>query len=193
MTKTRLEAFSDAVLAIVITIMVLEMKIPHEASFHALLQIWPVFLSYAVSFLLLAIYWGNHHHLIHTIREVKTEILWANLHLLFWLSLVPFATGWMSENHFAPVTVSVYAMLNLICALAYFVLLTVIRNCNRNNEAMLEVLRKQSRKGMLSAFLYIIAIPAAFVHILISGMLIMIVGIMWVIPDKNIERSLKNS
>ena len=191
MTKTRLEAFSDAVLAIVITIMVLELKIPHEATMEALLKLWPVFISYTFSFLMLAIYWGNHHHLVHTIKEVRSGILWANLHLLFWLSLIPFATGWMGENHFSPLTVAAYALLCDLCGIAYYILLLVIKSCNQHNQALLDVLNKQSKKGTLSVILYTIAIPASFMHVAIGGGLLVIVGIMWLIPDRNIERTIR--
>ena len=191
MTKTRLEAFSDAVIAIIITIMVLELKVPHDVSWNALLQLWPVFLSYAASFLMLGIYWGNHHHLVHTIKEVRGGILWANLHLLFWLSLVPFATAWMGENHFATNTVVTYALLADICGIAYYILLMVIKSCNRENQALLQVLQKQSKKGMLSCIIYTAAIGLSFVNAVIGGILIVVVAIMWLIPDRNIERSLK--
>ena len=193
MTKTRLEAFSDAVIAIIITIMVLELKVPHEkeATWHELAGLWKIFLSYAVSFLMLGIYWGNHHHLVHTIKEVRGGIIWANLHLLFWLSLIPFATAWMGENDFKNITVAVYAILADICGLAYFVLLVVLKNCNKDNEQLLAVLRKQSRKGTLSCILYTIAIPVSFYNVLAGGLLIILVAIMWLIPDRNIERSLK--
>jgi uncharacterized membrane protein len=192
MTKTRLEAFSDAVIAIIITIMVLELTVPHETSFNALMKLWPVFLSYAVSFIMLGIYWGNHHHLIHTIKEVRGGILWANLHLLFWLSLIPFATAWMGENHFAKNTVATYALLSDICGVAYYILLMVIKDSNRDNAALLEVLRKQSRKGTLSCIIYTAAFGIAFLNATISGALIVLVAIMWLIPDRNIERSLKD-
>ena len=191
MTKTRLEAFSDAVIAIIITIMVLELKVPHEASFNALMNLWPVFLSYAVSFLLLGIYWGNHHHLVHTIKEVRGGILWANLHLLFWLSLIPFATAWMGENHFDKITLAVYALLLDLCGIAYYILLMVIKDCNRDNSALLDVLRKQSKKGTLSCIIYTAAIGLSFINALLGGILIVLVAIMWLIPDRNIERSLK--
>ena len=191
MTKARLEAFSDAVIAIIITIMVLELKVPHDTSFDALMKLWPVFLSYAVSFLLLGIYWGNHHHLIHTIKEVRGSIIWANLHLLFWLSLVPFATAWMGENHFAKNTVAVYALLCDICGIAYYILLMIIKDYNRENTALLEVLRKQSRKGLLSCIMYTAAIGLSFIDQRLGGILIILVAIMWLIPDRNIERSLK--
>ena len=193
MTKTRLEAFSDAVIAIIITIMVLELKVPHDdVSWNAIIKLWPVFLSYSVSFLMLGIYWGNHHHLIHTIKEVRGGILWANLHLLFWLSLIPFATAWMGENHFAKNTVAAYALLADLCGIAYYILLMVIKNCNRDNTALLEVLRKQSRKGMLSCIIYTAAIGLSLIHQRLGGILIILVAIMWLIPDRNIERSLKD-
>ena len=193
MTKTRVEAFSDGVIAIVITIMVLEMKVPHEATWDALQKLWPVFLSYIVSFTLLGTYWGNHHHLIHSIKEVDGNIMWANLHLLFWLSLIPFATGWMGENHFAPKTVAVYALLLNLCGIAYYILLKVIQSCNKNNEVFHHVLKKQSRKGMLSLVLYTIAIPTAFIHAAIAGGIIIIVAFAWVLPDRNIEKAEKGS
>ncbi len=172
MTKTRVESFSDGVIAIIITIMVLEMKVPHEASWEALEKLWPVFLSYVVSFMMLGIYWGNHHHLIHSIKEVNGSAMWANLHLLFWLSLIPFASGWMGENNFEPKTLAVYALLLNLCGVAYYILLKVIQSCNRNNETFRHVLEKQSRKGMLSMLLYTVAIPAAFLHAAIAGAII---------------------
>jgi uncharacterized membrane protein len=193
MTKTRLEAFSDAVIAIIITIMVLELKVPHETSWDALRSLWPVFVSYTFSFIMLGIYWGNHHHLIHTIKEVSSGIMWANLHLLFWLSLIPFATAWMGENHFEKKTVAVYALLADLCGIAYYLLLTVIKNCNPGNTALLDVLKKQSRKGMLSCIFYTLAIFIAFINAAISGALIFLVAIMWLIPDKNIEKTIKGN
>jgi uncharacterized membrane protein len=192
MTKTRLEAFSDGVIAIIITIMVLELKIPHGTNWERDLEpLVPAFASYLISFIMLGIYWGNHHHLLHTIKEVSSGIMWANLHLLFWLSLMPFATGWMGENHFDKVTVAAYALLSDLCGLAYYILLLVIKNCNRHNTALLDVLRKQTRKGMLSFIPYTLAIPAAYIDVRISGVLIILVGLVWLIPDKSIEKSLK--
>ena len=191
MTKTRLEAFSDAVIAIIITIMVLELKVPHKTTIDAILKLWPVFLSYVVSFLMLGIYWGNHHHLVHTIKEVRGGILWANLHLLFWLSLVPFATAWMGENHFEKITVAGYALILNLCGISYYILLMVMKSYNRDNHALLELLRKQSMKGTLSVIIYTAAIGLSFISALIGGILIVLVGIMWLIPDRNIERSLK--
>jgi len=191
MNKARLEMFSDGVIAIIITIMVLELKVPHEATWDALLKLWPVFISYIVSFTMLGIYWGNHHHLIHTIKEVRGSILWANLHLLFWLSLIPFATAWMGENHFEKKTVAVYALLANLCGVAYYILLMVMKACNRNNEALLELLRKQSKKGSTSCIIYTIAMIAALYNALAGGILIILVAIMWLIPDRNIERAAK--
>jgi len=191
MNKARLEMFSDGVIAIIITIMVLELKVPHEATWDALLKLWPVFISYIVSFTMLGIYWGNHHHLIHTIKEVRGSILWANLHLLFWLSLIPFATGWMGENHFEKKTVAVYALLANLCGVAYYILLMVMKACNRNNQALLELLRKQSKKGSISCIIYTIAMIAALYNALAGGILILLVAIMWLIPDRNIERAAK--
>jgi len=193
MTKSRLEAFSDGVIAIIITIMVLELKVPHESSWTALGQIWPVAISYLVSFVSLGIYWGNHHHLIHTIKEVRGGILWANLHLLFWLSLIPFATAWMGENNFARNTVILYASLANVSGLAYYILLLTIKKCNPGNEALQEVLRKQSRKGLLSNFLYLLAVGAAFIHPGIAGAFIVLVAVMWLIPDRNIEKAVKHN
>lgn len=193
MTKSRLEAFSDGVIAIIITIMVLELKVPHDTSWEALSHLWPVFLSYVVSFVNLGIYWGNHHHLMHTIREVRGGMIWANLHLLFWLSLIPFATAWMGENHFAVNTVATYALLADLAGIAYYILLLVIKKCNPGNAALQEVLHKQSRKGMLSCILYTAAIPSAYLHTGISGALIIIVAILWLMPDRNIEKALKEN
>lgn len=193
MTKTRVEAFSDGVIAIIITIMVLELKVPHDTSWAALEELWPVFVSYIFSFLMLGIYWGNHHHLLHTIKDVSGGIMWANLHLLFWLSVMPFATAWVGENHFGRNPVIVYALLANFCGIAYYILLTVIKKCNPDNEALQEVLRKQTRKGMLSNLFNTLAIPAAFIHPALTGVLILIVYIMWLIPDKNIEKAAKES
>lgn len=191
MTKTRLEAFSDAVIAIIMTIMVLELKVPHDTSWEALKDLWPVFLSYLVSFLMLGIYWGNHHHLVHTIKDVRGSIIWSNLHLLFWLSLIPFATAWMGENHFERNTLILYAVIADLCGLAYYIFLMNIKKCNPSNTVLLDVLKKQSKKGTISCVFYTLAIPAAFVHTGISGGLIILVAIMWLIPDRNIETVVK--
>jgi uncharacterized membrane protein len=190
MTKTRLEAFSDAVIAIIMTIMVLELKVPHGASFSDLESLWPVFVSYLISFIFLGIYWGNHHHLFHTIREVRGGILWANLNLLFWLSLLPFATAWMGENHFQKNTVAVYAILADLSGISYFILLITLKKSNPGNTQLMDVLQKQSRKGMISCLLYTTAIGAAFIQPWIAGILIITVAVMWLIPDRNIEKKI---
>jgi uncharacterized membrane protein len=192
MTKTRLEAFSDAVIAIIMTMMVRELKVPHDTSWHALQELWPVFISYLVSFVMLGIYWGNHHHLVHTIKEVRGGIIWANLHLLFWLSLLPFATAWMGENHFERNPVILYALLANLCGMAYYIFLIVMKKCNPGNEVLLELLRKQSKKGMISCIFYTLAIGAAFIDTRISGALVIMVAIMWLIPDRNIEKKVKD-
>ena len=189
MNKGRLEAFSDGVIAIIITIMVLEMKVPHGDSIAALRPLWPVFLSYTLSFVYLGIYWNNHHHMLHATRHIGGGVLWANLHLLFWLSLVPFITGWMGENHFAPTPTALYGAVLLMAAIAYWILLHTI--CR--TEGPDSLLRKAvggDFKGKLSPVLYIIAIPMAFVHEAISGALYVTVALMWLIPDRRIERVL---
>lgn len=192
MTKSRLEAFSDGVLAIIITIMVLELKVPHgDASWHALKELLPVFASYIASFIIVGIYWANHHHLLHTVKEVRGGMLWANLNLLFWLSLIPFATAWMGETNFARNPVIVYTLLADLCGIAYYILLTVIRKCNPGNHSLLEVLHKQTRKGMLSNLFNTLAIAGAFYHPAIGGGFLLLVFLMWLIPDRNIERASK--
>lgn len=190
MTKNRLEAFSDGVIAIIITIMVIEIRAPHDASWHSIFEMWPVLVSYPLSFLMLGIYWGNHHHLIHTIKEVKGGIIWANLHLLFWLSLIPFVTAWMGETHFSTNTVAAYAIVADLCGVAYFILLMVMKKCNPGNTALLTVLNKQSRKGAISCVFYTIAIPLAYLNTAIAGVCIVMVAIMWLMPDRNIEKTI---
>jgi len=191
MNKTRLEAFSDGVIAIIITIMVLEMKVPHGGNFMDLLPLVPVFISYLLSFLFIGIYWGNHHHLLHVVKQVNPPIMLSNLNLLFWLSLVPFATAWMGENNFQSATVATYAVLLILCGVAYTILQQSIMKSNHLEEKMLEAMKKQSRKGFLSLGVYSLAVPMAWVDSRISGLLFLTVSIMWLIPDKNIERALK--
>lgn len=191
MTKSRLEAFSDGVLAIIITIMVLEIKVPHKATLGALLQLGPVFLSYLLSFVFLGIYWGNHHHLLHTLHHVSSGVIWGNMHLLFWLSLIPFTTGWMGENHFAPYPVALYAINLLLCAIAFYLLQRAITVQHATRTALSEALAKQERKGILSLVLYIVSVGTAFIQPVISEAIFVLTAIMWVIPDKNIEKALK--
>ena len=187
MQKGRLEAFSDGVLAIIITIMVLELKIPHGAGFVDLKPLVPVFLSYILSFIYLGIYWNNHHHMLHTVKRVDGTILWANLHLLFWLSLLPFMTGWMGENHFAPAPVSLYGVIMLMAAIAYYILQQTII-ARQGKDSLLSRAVGKDIKGKISPILYSIAIPAAFLNQWISGGIYIFVALMWLVPDKRIER-----
>ncbi|MEO4005986.1 MULTISPECIES: TMEM175 family protein [unclassified Flavobacterium] len=192
MNKTRLEAFSDGVLAIIITIMVLEIKVPHEVSFSALKPILPVFLSYILSFIYVGIYWNNHHHMMHTVKQISGGILWANLHLLFWLSMIPFATAWIGENHFAPLPMMLYGIVLLLCALAYFILQYLILKKHGPDSVLSKAIGKDI-KGKLSPVFYILGIIASNYNGLIAGAFYVLVAIMWLIPDKRIERILDHS
>ncbi|HEY7748107.1 MAG TPA: TMEM175 family protein [Aestuariivirgaceae bacterium] len=191
MSKERLAAFSDGVIAIIITIMVLELKVPHGDDWSALAKLWPVFLSYVLSFAYIAIYWNNHHHLLHTFKHVNGSILWANTHLLFWLSLIPFATGWMGENNFAKLPTAVYGAALLLPAVAYYVLqLAIIKS-----EGLSSVLAKaigNDVKGKISPVLYIAAIGLAFFKPWISCVIYGFVALMWFIPDRRIEKILSS-
>ena len=189
MTKNRLEAFSDGVMAIIITIMVLEMKVPHGDGLSDLLPLWPVFLSYVLSFVYLGIYWNNHHHLFQAVKQVNGPILWANSHLLFWLSLVPFASGWMGENHFGQVPVLVYGVVMLMAGVAYFVLCRVLI-AHHDADSILAVALGQDRKGMLSVALYLLAVALSFVDGRFSLALYVLVALIWIKPDRRIERAL---
>jgi len=189
MNSARLEAFSDGMFAIIITIMVLEMKVPHGAGLADLWSVLPVFLSYVLSFVYLGIYWNNHHHMLHITERVNGTILWANLHLLFWLSLVPFVTGWMGENNFAPGPTALYGVVLLAAAIAYVILQRVII-ADQGESSLLATAVASDLKGKLSPFLYAIAIPAAYVHQWISGGLYVLVALIWLIPDRRIERAL---
>jgi len=191
MLSNRLEAFSDGVLAIIITIMVLEMKVPHGAGLDALEPLFPVFLSYVMSFVYLGIYWNNHHHMMKTTEQVTGGILWANLHLLFWLSLVPFVTGWMGENHFAAATVAVYGVVLLMAAIAYFILQTLVIR-SQGPDSILKRAIGADWKGKASPVLYILAIVAAIWTHWVSIALYVIVALIWLIPDRRIERTLVN-
>lgn len=191
MNKTRLEAFSDGVLAIIITIMVLEMKTPDGTDFKSLLKLFPVFLSYVLSFIYVGIYWNNHHHMMHTVKKVTGGILWANLYLLFWLSLIPFATAWIGEHHFAAFPMLFYGFVLLMCALAYFILQYQIIK-KHGDESILAKAVGKDLKGKASAILYIIAILSTYYHELISAVIYILVALMWLIPDKRIEKLLDN-
>ncbi len=190
MGKGRLEAFSDGVIAIIITIMVLELKVPQSASLAALQPLWPVVLSYMLSFVNVGIYWNNHHHMLHATRRVNGRVLWANLHLLFWLSLFPFVTAWMGENHFAPVPVAVYGGVLLMAALAWPLLQHEIVACNGRDSMLAQALGRD-RKGKLSVLLYLLAIPLALVQPALAGVLYVAVALQWFIPDRRIESRLK--
>ena len=190
MKTTRLEAFSDGVLAIIITIMVLELKVPHAVELAALKPVLPVLLSYVLSFIYLGIYWNNHHHLFQTAKEVSGGILWANLHLLFWLSLFPFTTGWMGENHLASTPTAVYGFVLLMAAIAYYILQRTII-AREGRDSLLASAVGFDWKGKLSPLLYLIAIPLAFVNSWIASGLYAFVALLWLIPDPRIERELE--
>jgi TMEM175 potassium channel family protein len=189
MGKGRLEAFSDGVLAIIITIMVLELKVPHEASLSALMALWPVALSYVLSFVYIGIYWNNHHHMLHVVNHVNGRILWANLHLLFWLSLVPFATGWMGENHFAPLPVACYGIVLLGAAIAYYILAHALI-ARHGKDSVLARAIGSDFKGKVSPLFYVAAIGLAFVNVWLSCALYVAVALTWLVPDLRIERVL---
>ena len=186
MGKVRLEAFSDGVIAILITIMVLELKVPHGADLEALRPLLPVFLTYVLSFVFLGIYWNNHHHMLHATSRINGAILWANLHLLFWLSLVPFVTGWMGENHFAPLPTAVYGGVLLLAAIAYWILKSAII-ADQGKDSRLAAAVGNDLKGKLSAALYAAAIPLAFVNEWIADAIYVLVAFMWLVPDRRIE------
>jgi uncharacterized membrane protein len=189
-SKGRMEAFSDGVIAILITIMVLELAIPHEATLAALLPLVPVFLSYALSFVFLGIYWSNHHHLLQAIRHVDGRALWANLHLLFWLSLVPFATGWMGENNFSAWPVALYGLVLLLAAIAYYILTRALIALHGRDSTLATAVGRDF-KGTISVVIYVVAILLAFVSSWLAGALYVLVAVMWLIPDRRIERTLR--
>ena len=189
MEKVRLAAFSDGVIAIIITIMVLELKVPHGAGWRDLAGVLPVFLTYILSFVYIAIYWNNHHHLLQTVTKVDGLMLWANMHLLFWLSLVPFATAWMGENHFATLPTAVYGVARFMPAIAYYLLQKAILRNQGPNSTLAKALGRDI-KGKISPLLYLAAVFLAFVDPIISGAIYVFVALMWLIPDRRIERAL---
>ena len=189
MGKGRLEAFSDGVLAIIITIMVLEMKAPHSADLNALRPLLPLFLSYLLSFVYIGIYWNNHHHLLHSLQQVSGGILWANLHLLFWLSLFPFVTAWIGENHFAAAPTAVYGLVQLFAAIAYWILQRAII-ARQGQDSLLAAAIGKDFKGKLSPALYVIAIAATSIAPWIAWAIYVAVALIWLIPDRRIERAL---
>ena len=192
MGKTRLEAFSDGVLAIIITIMVLELKVPHGPDFDALKPLLPVFLSYLLSFIYVGIYWNNHHHLLKACRRVNGGIMWANLHLLFWLSLLPFTTGWMGENHFTTVPTALYGAVLLLAAIAYYILQFLIIAEQGPGSKLARSIGRDF-KGKLSPILYAVAIGVSWVRPWIAGSIYVFVALMWLVPDRRIERVVDES
>jgi uncharacterized membrane protein len=189
MTKTRMEAFSDGVIAIIITIMVLELATPEGDDFRALQPLLPVFLTYILSFVFVGIYWNNHHHMLHTLHKVTGPILWANLHLLFWLSLIPFTTGWMGENHFAELPTALYGAVLLMAAIAYFILQATII-ASQGADSLLRRAVGSDWKGKLSPLFYLIAIFSAFASHWVAKAIYVLVALIWLIPDRRIERAL---
>lgn len=189
MGKGRLEALSDGVIAIIITIMVLELKVPHGSDLDALRPLTPLFLSYVLSFIYLAIYWNNHHHLLHSIQHVNGSILWANLHLLFWLSLIPFSTAWMGENHFAAIPVALYGSVLLLAAIAYFILTRALISFHSKNSAV-AIAFPRNFKGKVSMVIYALAIPLSFKNSWFACLLYISVAAMWLIPDRRVEKNL---
>ena len=189
MDKGRLEAFSDGVIAIIITIMVLELKVPHGESLHALAPLVPVFLSYVLSFVYVGIYWNNHHHMLHTVRHATGPMLWANLHLLFWLSLFPFATAWMGENHFAAAPTAIYGVVLFMAAIAYWVLQTLII-ASQGGESLLRRAVGSDWKGRASPAIYLLAIATAFWSQWLAQALYVLVALIWLVPDRRIEHVL---
>ncbi len=191
MSKGRLEAFSDGVIAILITIMVLELKVPHGADWAAMRPLFPVFLAYVLSFVFLGIYWNNHHHMLHAAGPINGKVMWANHHLLFWLSLIPFATAWMGESHFTSVPTAVYGVVMLMCGVAYSLLQRMLVVQQGSHSKLAEAVGEDS-KGKLSVVLYLAAIPAAFMSPWISDAIYVFVALMWLIPDTRIESKLNH-
>jgi uncharacterized membrane protein len=189
MNKNRLEAFSDGVLAIIITIMVLELKVPHDSSFHALLELAPVFMSYVLSFIYVGIYWNNHHHMLQLVKKVNGKVLWANLHLLFWLSLFPFATAWMGENHFETLPVAVYGCVMFMAAMAYFILERTLANLHGPDSDFSSAF-KGHVKDITSTLIYLVAIGGSFISPLIGVACYVLVAVIWFIPDSRVEKKI---
>lgn len=189
MDKARLEIFSDAVIAIAMTLMVLELKVPHGADWEALRPLGPIFFSYVMSYVYLGIYWNNHHHLFHATDHIDGRIMWANLHLLFWLSLIPFTTAWMSENHFAMLPTAFYGAVLLLAAVAYYLLYLAIVGHGDANQELREAIGKDW-KGAISIVLYLLALVLAFVHQWSAIALYVLVAMLWLIPDRRIEKKL---
>jgi uncharacterized membrane protein len=189
MHKGRMEAFSDGVIAIIITVMVLELRVPNEATAGALVPLLPVFSSYLLSFVFLGIYWNNHHHILQATQHANGKVLWANLHLLFWLSLIPFVTAWMGENHFAAVPVAFYGVILLFAGIAYFILTRALIALH-GADSVLATAMGRDFKGKVSMVIYLAAIPLAFVRTWLAAALYVLVAVMWLVPDRRIEKHL---
>jgi uncharacterized membrane protein len=187
MTKGRMEAFSDGVIAIIITVMVLELKVPHEPTLEALRPVIPPLLTYTLSFINVGIYWNNHHHMLHATNRISGGVLWANLHLLFWLSLIPFTTGWMGENHFQPVPTAIYGVVLLAASIAYYILARTLLAAEGPGSRLAAAIGSDA-KGRLSSLLYLAAIPLAFVRPWLAIALYVLVSLIWLVPDRRIER-----
>jgi uncharacterized membrane protein len=190
MSKSRLEAFSDGVMAIIITIMVLELEIPHEDHLDALIPLLPKFLSYILSFIFIGIYWNNHHHLFQAVKQVNGSNLWANSHLLFWLSIIPFATAWMGENNFSTIPVALYGCVLWMSGLAYYILVRTLM-AHHGSDSVLVTAIGRDTKGLRSLYIYSAAIPLAFIASWIAALLYVAVAIMWLVPDRRIENNLQ--
>jgi uncharacterized membrane protein len=190
MTKGRMEAFSDGVIAIIITVMVLELKVPHDATLEGLRPVLPALLTYAFSFLNVGIYWNNHHHMLHATSRISGAVLWANLHLLFWLSLIPFTTGWMGENHFQPVPTAVYGLVLLMSSIAYYILARTLLAAEGPGSKLAAALGSDA-KGRVSTLLYLLAVPLAFARPALAIALYVLVSLIWLVPDRRIERRLE--
>jgi uncharacterized membrane protein len=189
MTRNRLEAFSDGVIAIIITIMVLELRVPIGSTLPVLRPLIPVFFSYLLSFVFIGIYWNNHHHLLQVVEHVNGRVLWANLHLLFWLSLTPFVTAWMGENHFAALPVALYGVVQLCAGIAYFILTRVLLSIHTPDSVLATALGEDF-KGKISLVIYLVAIPLALVRSWLACALYVLVAVMWLVPDRRIERTI---
>jgi uncharacterized membrane protein len=190
MGKGRLEAFSDGVIAVIITIMVLELKVPHGTGLDALVPMIPVFLSYVLSFVYVGIYWNNHHHMLHAVERVNGRTMWANLHLLFWLSLIPFVTGWVNENHYAAIPVAMYGVVLLMSGVAYYILERTLIAHHGRDSTLARALGSDT-KGIASVVIYAAAIAIAFVNAWVALALYVLVAVMWFIPDTRIERTVE--
>ncbi len=191
MKKNRIEAFSDGVIAIIITIMVLELKVPHDVTLNALAEIMPHFLSYILSFVYIAIYWNNHHHLLHTIERINGSILWANNHLLFWLSLVPFVTAWSGQNHFSSLPVALYGVVLFMAAVAYYILTVTIIRSHGENSVLASAIGKDY-KGKISVVFYAVSVPLSLFNSFIALGIYVLVAVIWLIPDSRIEKAMRD-